>query len=527
MSSYSSPKECSRCCCPEYVHLDSANRDRSRYPLSTEFAADLRATADGQVASYATRNFRDPSIRGLPVLVGDVQSGNTDTIVLPPGVAPDTDGALEGCTFESHRGTAIIIDYVASTRTITLGSALSGVHAAGDSFIIDSPGEGSPHADNAMITGTVANSELATATTVELSNVVGIVANSTIFFSGIEPRTVSSISGNTVTITPALTAVLSAETPYYVRVPDGRATIGLAQAGTTTTVQLAAGSISTDDFYNNAYVMIIERTIPQAGAATDVHTEIRRITDYDGSTLTATVSPAFGSAPAANDEYRIFFADEQYSDVLNAQSLYAQIKQMNRCMYRMNLKFLSIPNEPVLVPPSMYEGRSEIPAWQLPYIVMRVEPIGGSCSAGVASNNFNSRGAAFVIGFDNISEPTQRHLYLNEGNLDQCVELHGWQRFKVSLHIPSGEPLQYSKPDNPSPYPPNAFLQTSAMIEFCLMGCPPSHKDLPNASACSTCRSTSGQHSRMTAEAFGKVSQCGPTEYIGANIPSALRGQRR
>lgn len=70
---------------------------------------------------------------------------------------------------------------------------------------------------------------------------------------------------------------------------------GTASAGATSTITLAAptgsqlGTLSTEnDFYNNSYI----RTLSGTGAG-----QTRRITDFVGSTLVATVSPAWSTTP--------------------------------------------------------------------------------------------------------------------------------------------------------------------------------------------------------------------------------------
>ncbi len=71
---------------------------------------------------------------------------------------------------------------------------------------------------------------------------------------------------------------------------------GLFQAGSSTTsLVLSAGESSVDDFYNGQILLIFD------GAAAN---QVRRITDYDGSTKTATLDTALvTAAPASGDIY--------------------------------------------------------------------------------------------------------------------------------------------------------------------------------------------------------------------------------
>jgi len=71
---------------------------------------------------------------------------------------------------------------------------------------------------------------------------------------------------------------------------------GLAQAGGATSITLATTASATDDVYNGSLVYLSTST--GAGQA-------RLITDYDGTTKVATVSPAWATNPGANTVYKI------------------------------------------------------------------------------------------------------------------------------------------------------------------------------------------------------------------------------
>lgn len=73
-------------------------------------------------------------------------------------------------------------------------------------------------------------------------------------------------------------------------------TEGYAVLGTSTTIQLASTEEQVDDLYNNYWIRIVGGT--SAG-------DVRQITDYDGSTRTATVSEAFTSTPDTTTYYGI------------------------------------------------------------------------------------------------------------------------------------------------------------------------------------------------------------------------------
>lgn len=71
---------------------------------------------------------------------------------------------------------------------------------------------------------------------------------------------------------------------------------GTAQAGTTSSITLAAGASSTDDRYNFNQVIVLSGT---------GNGQSRQITDYVGSTRVATIAPAFAIAPDNTSVYMV------------------------------------------------------------------------------------------------------------------------------------------------------------------------------------------------------------------------------
>ena len=114
-------------------------------------------------------------------------------------------------------------------------------------------------------------------------------------------------SGSTVSNTSATLQVISGA--YYhsaikftltgldtnVDIETGQA----AQGGTLSTLTFELGSNSNDDFYHRYF---IEMTSGPASG------DIRRIIDYDGTTLIATVTPNFSGVPVATNTYNIIDA---------------------------------------------------------------------------------------------------------------------------------------------------------------------------------------------------------------------------
>ena len=71
---------------------------------------------------------------------------------------------------------------------------------------------------------------------------------------------------------------------------------GTAQAGASTTITLRSGASSADDFYNLMAVVLTGGT----GAG-----QVRKISDYTGSTRIATVDTAWGTTPDSTTTYQL------------------------------------------------------------------------------------------------------------------------------------------------------------------------------------------------------------------------------
>jgi hypothetical protein len=78
---------------------------------------------------------------------------------------------------------------------------------------------------------------------------------------------------------------------------------GTAQSGSSTGIVLAAGSSSTDDYFNDC---VIELTDYSGTAPDNLLNQKRIITDYDGATLTCTLDEAWDVNPDANTVYKIY-----------------------------------------------------------------------------------------------------------------------------------------------------------------------------------------------------------------------------
>lgn len=101
----------------------------------------------------------------------------------------------------------------------------------------------------------------------------------------------------------------------------GRSVTGTAQAGAAGSITLAAGSSSTDDYYAGWTI----RTTGGTGSG-----QRRWIADYDGTTLVATVSPAWDTAPDETTTYRLESGGDDDAAIRRANALWACFEVFRR-----------------------------------------------------------------------------------------------------------------------------------------------------------------------------------------------------
>lgn len=489
------------CCGPEYIHINSAHRDRSQNPLTTDFMVNLRR-ASTEPSTYAEKLFTDPVIDGLPMLIGQFDSGaGGNTAILPAGIAPPRTDDLVGGIIEipgnlgGVPNTHLITDYNATTRTISIAPDSWAVNpSALDSFIIDYSGVSDYIQHSGVINGYTVSSQDTTDVVVTIDSAQSVSIGSVIFIDGLQPRLITGVSGNVITVSEQWGSVISANAPYFIRRrrPYVSGIFTAVGATPTTTFRLAATEPSTDDAYTNYYIMVIDRDsnglLPTLGTQVAAHGQIRRIISYTGSTREVVVSPPFSSDVTTDYGYRIWPANENASGVISGNRLHEQTKRLGRCAYKVKLTQLIIPNLPVIVPSNKYDGQITMNVWSLPYIVVHIEPSGISHASGIMSNSSAADGALCIVGMENVSNTTQPFLYLSNINIAPEIDISGWSSFRIRLSLPSGEPLQFTVSDTKPPSYPNYHLQVSGIIEFCLSYCYPSTKDLPRCQlgACTT-----------------------------------------
>ncbi len=192
-------------------------------------------------------------------ITGTAQNGGSSTTIKLASSASSVDDFYNDAPIRITAGPGLndvrrITDYVGSTRIATVDSAFSATPTASSTYAIGI---------YAMLI-------------VEASKITALSA-----------RLDSGDIAQAIDLTEA--KVSRIETPVT----------GTAQSGSTsTTIKLAAGASSVDDFYNDSSITL-------TGGTGSTDRPVRRITDYVGSTRVATVDSAWPVTPDATTTYSI------------------------------------------------------------------------------------------------------------------------------------------------------------------------------------------------------------------------------
>lgn len=227
--------------------------------------------------------------------------------------------------------------------------------------------------------------------------------------------------------------------------------IGTAGAATTTTVTLAAGSSTIDDYYVGSFF----RDVTAVNAAEI----IARIVDYDGTTRIATLSPALAVAPA--DAYEILqFSYDNYVPMSYNGSI---TSIQNSVCYEIQLLNLVVPNVTLA---NGYGGRIVF----YPYIYVVFNPVGSSMGSStdlIYSNNPNATHAIFRVPIDDVPSPLiSSFISLDGTGMVQTIKFNPNTSYEFQVLLPTGEALQTVDAENVGPEEPNPLIQISALFSF-------------------------------------------------------------
>jgi hypothetical protein len=284
----------------------------------------------GDLAYHVTATSADPTdfvdqvvadVGTLPLVrVGTAQAGNTGSITLDASASSTNSfylGELIYLTGGTGAGQArTIASYNGSTKQVVVDHLWFTAPDSTTTFAIV-PANG-PLLNSALQVSTSNSTTVvqsgtaqtgSTSTTIKLSSAasstdnvyVGDLINITGGTGQGQSRTILAYNGTTkVATVDRAWAVTPTNTSNYSvlasTTPSSFSDQGVAQAGGSTTITLAATASSSDDTYNGSLVSILAGT----GAG-----QTREITDYTGSTRVATVDTAWSTNPDSTSVYAV------------------------------------------------------------------------------------------------------------------------------------------------------------------------------------------------------------------------------
>ena len=234
----------------------------------------------------------------------------------------------------------------------------------------------------------------------------------------------------------------------------------LIAAGTTTTsIVLSAGASTVDDFYNNQFLRIRGATYGNGLVAPQG--EARKIVDYDGATLTATIAPPFSNTPTIGNTAEILdFSYDNWNPFIYTGS---QVSQQEMICYEIELINLILPNK------ILASGVGSRIAFY-PYIYVELSNISGAGAGArnvIYSNNPNSTRMTFRVPIDDVPNPVISSFVKIDGDgMVQTLKFKPNDNLKFSVRLPNGEVYQTEEREFYSPREPNPEIQISALFSI-------------------------------------------------------------
>ena len=253
------------------------------------------------------------------------------------------------------------------------------------------------------------------------------------------------------------------------------ANLTVAAGTTTSSIVLAGGPPSTvDDIYNHQFIRILPPTVGVTQYNYTVMNsdnppaplnEMRRIVDYDGATLTATVTPPFTVVPAVGDVVEIL--DFSYDNLNPLSYSGSMVSQQQQVCYEIELLDLILPNK------TLSSGQGSRIAFY-PYVYVEIAnvsaPGAGSIDA-IYSNNPNATRMVFRAAIDDVVNPLISAFVKIDGDgMVQTLKFKPNDNLKFSVRLPNGELYRTKIQDTVSPNEPDLGLQISAMFSIKRLG---------------------------------------------------------
>ena len=456
----------------KYIEIDSTYRDRSLYPLPSQFIVPL-----SQSGLRDKFNSTDPVCDSTPVEVfnglfdgsnnylgGTVSSSTTVGIT---GIGNTTSYTEIIVTTSGH---SVIDDYyVGAVLLITVSGSLERKRIIKYKYISSTTAHFSVEnsfsssavtAGNAVKIYNPSDSTNIFIPTGEPFNNVYInyiLLNQT---TG-EYKRVISYDGLTriATVDSAFTSYLSTDV-YSLRKTLAYYSGAAPSTGTISSinVSLSASASTVNDYYRGDFIRFY--------STSTVRNDVRRITSYSVyESPPGVINKIINFSPSItvniNDPYEILQFSRDNLVPLNYTG--SEVGSQEMVCYDITLINVIVPNKALAI-----GGGKRLPFYTHLYVEFANETSPTSGQTGlIYSNNPNSVKMLFRATIDDIAQPCNSNfLKFNGDNMVQTVKFKPNDNLRFSVRLHTGEPLQMVEPEIYSPLPPNPDIQISAL--FCI-----------------------------------------------------------
>lgn len=456
----------------KYVFLDSAYRNRHTHPNPADFVAPIQTSGvQGLPIPDATPvahlgNPRDPVITGFPYTgrLKNSEAIGSQTVTLSDNEI-DLSDFFTGMsiTITNSAGTEesfAVTSYDGTTKVLSIAP-----NTFAGAFDDDAAYEIRP---TNTVKGTSASAQAATDTSITLaagSNSTDDYYNGAVITitteSGDETVGITDYVGATrvATIT-ALSKAVDVGDPYVIKGVDD--TTQWAFTSPTTSTFVLTGGSSVDDFYNGMFVRIRDTTLPTNGADdyTSVYNEFLRITDYVGSTRTATLSGNFTAAPnTTNNRLEILGWDENFRGLI-----YRGRPTTQQICYEMEMNSLILPTANVIRNPDL--SSEVITVTQFPYLMVEFYSHNDRPHHSIITNNPHTGRVVFIVPIDVRSTNSDGAFTYVRSDMVQTIKFKPGDAISFRILTPEGKILTYATSDYFSPYPPVWYRQIKALFRL-------------------------------------------------------------
>jgi len=228
----------------------------------------------------------------------------------------------------------------------------------------------------------------------------------------------------------------------------------LSANGMKNTAILAVASASqTDNFYKGDFIRFY--------STVTTRNDIRRIVNYVASTRVVTFYPEMSAATSSGETYEILPFSKDNAVAFNYTG--NELGSQEMVCYDIMLINVIIPNKALSV-----AGCKRLPYYTHVYVEFTNETAPGSGQTGlIYSNNPNSNRMLFRATIDDIASPLNTaFLKCNGDNMVQTIKFKPNDNLRFSVRLHTGEYLQFEDSENYSPLPPNPEIQISAIFSI-------------------------------------------------------------